>query len=154
LASTETILYAIKTRITAQFEAHRAALAAELVATIPTYKTLEVFDVLNPEYPSIEILPSATDVAYYDGQILDDGTEATGVTVRITYADMTPSVVGLLLLRYREILKRIVKADPTFGGTLYRVQMSRADWAIMTKSQEAQTIAQELYQDLRVLTEY
>lgn len=154
MSSTETILGAIKTRISSQFEAHRAALATELAATIPTYKTLELFDVLNPEYPSIEILPSATDVAYYDGQILDDGTESTEVTIRVSYADFTPSVVGLLLLRYREIIKRIIKADPTFGGTLYRVQMGRADWAIMTKSQEAQELAQELYQDLRVLTEY
>ena len=154
MSSTEAILGAIKTRISSQFETHRSALAAELAVTIPTYKTLELFDVLNPEYPSIEILPSATDVAYYDGQILDDGTESTEVIIRVSYADFTPSVVGLLLLRYREIIKRIIKADPTFGGTLYRVQMGRADWAIMTKSQEAQELAQELYQDLRVLTEY
>ena len=154
MASTETILGAVKARIASQFETHRAALAVELAATIPTYKTLETFDVLNPEYPSIELLPSATDVAYYDGQVLDDGTETTAITIRVTYADMTPATVGSLLLRYREILKRIVKADPTFGGTLYRVQMGRADWAIMTKAQEAQQVAQELYQDLRVLTEY
>lgn len=154
MASTETILDAVKTRIASQFETHRAALAAELAATIPTYKALEKFDVLNPEYPSIEILPSSTDVEYYDGQIYDEGMEETGLTLRVTMADFSPSVVGLLLLRYREILKRIVKADPTFGGTLYRVRMGKADWAIMTKSQEAQKIAQELYQDLRVLTEY
>lgn len=150
----EAVLDGVKTRISTQFETYRAALAGEIAATIPTYKTLEIGDVLNPPTPSIELLPASTDVELYDGQTLDDGMETYGITLRVTAAGTKTTEVTRLLMRYREILRRIIQADPTFASVFYRVQLSRTDWSIMTRAQEAQKFAQEMYQDINVLVSY
>jgi hypothetical protein len=152
--TSEQILDGVKTRISARFETHRSALASEVSDTIATYKVLEIGDVLTPNTPAIEILPASTETELYDGQMLDDGIEEMGITLRITASGSKVSTVTKLLLRYREIIKRIVKEDPTFVSVFYRVRMGRSDWSIMTKAQEGLNFAQEMYQDITVRVPY
>ncbi len=169
----EYVLDEVKKRIISQFETYRAAIEAEIsvlpvvpvlpndsefpvAATIPTpaYRSIATHDLLGPALPSIEILPSETDVEYRDGQILDEGTEMDYITIRVTASGASTQTTQEVLLRYREILKRIVKADPTFGGVFYRVRLGRANWMPMKATQEAKKFAQEMYQDMVVWTEY
>ena len=170
----EAVLNGVKHYIIAQFEATRAALEVEIgllpaeillptdseyptATTIPTpgYRSIATYDLLSPALPSIEILPSETDVDYGGGgQILDDGVENTYVTIRVTASGASVQTTSLILLRYREIIKRIVKTDPTFGGLFYRVRLGRANWMPMKATQESKKFAQEMYQDMVVWTGY
>ena len=169
----EAVLEGIKNRILTQFETYRAELQTEVSASplnptfpstsdypidpsipSPGYGAVATYDLLSPALPSIEILPSETDVEYVAGQMLDDGMENTFVTIRITASGASVQTTSLILLRYREIIKRIVKADPSFDGIFYRVRLGRANWMPMKATQEAKKFAQEMYQDMVVLTEY
>lgn len=167
----EAVLNGVKHYIIANFEATRAALEVEIgllpaeillptdseyptATTIPTHRSIATYDLLSPALPSIEILPSETDVEYSDGQVLDDGVENTYVTIRVTASGASVQTTSLVLLRYREIIKRIVKADPTFGGLFYRVRLGRANWMPMKATQESKKFAQEMYQDMVVWTGY
>jgi len=167
----EQVLNDAKHYIISQFEATRAALETEVgllpspilmpsdseypvATTIPSYQSIATYDLLSPALPSIEILPSETDVEYADGQMLDEGTENNYITIRVTASGASVQTTSITLLRYREILKRIVKADPTFGGTFYRVRLGRANWMPMKATQEAKKFAQEMYQDLIIWTQY
>jgi hypothetical protein len=171
MASTEYVLGEIQKRIIARFETHRAALEVEVgtfpgvdlfpsdslipeSTTIPTYRVIACYDLLGPPLPSIEILPSDTAVEYADGQILDDGLQIDSITLRVTASGASTKTTQDVLLRYREILKRIVKEDPTFAGVFYRVRLGRANWMPMKASQEGKKFAQEMYQDLEVWTQY
>ena len=152
--TSEQVFDGVKAQFVSRFDALRAIYALEVSDTIPNYKTLEVGDIMVPTFPSIEILPSSTEVQLYDGQVYDDGIEEYVISLHIMHSGSFTQTVTKLLLRYREIIKRMVQEDRTFGERFYMVRLGRSDWAPMMRSREAKTFAQEMFQDLLVRVAY